>query len=68
MAQVSKMSSDVLYYWHHMQNYRDAASEVGRRYILEVEMHTFLTQAENPRVIKLLSEFLKSKGVSVDDQ
>jgi len=57
----TKLSEDVLYYWHYMQKYKNSASLVGARYVLEVEMAKFLTEVQNPRVAKLLSEFIESE-------
>jgi hypothetical protein len=66
-----KMDEDVLYYWHYMQQFWDQQSLMGQTYVLQIVMGTFLKEATNPRVIKLLSEFRKAKsielGVAIDD-
>jgi hypothetical protein len=55
------MSNDILLYWHYMMKYRKALSLVGKRYVLDIEMPKFLMDCDNPKVHKLLSEFVAAE-------
>ncbi len=56
-----KMNPEIDAYWRLMNKYRNAASMVGKRYILEIEMAKLLLDAEQPRVRKLLEEFMEAE-------
>ena len=57
----SKLATDIITYWHWMMEYRNAASLVGKRYILDIEMPMFLNDCENEKVIKLMTEFMNAE-------
>jgi hypothetical protein len=62
MALSKEQAEDVLWYWHHMQEYWAQESEIGRHYYRDVELRTFLLKVTNPRVHTLLTNFINSQS------
>ena len=58
MPSATKLASDILHYWYYMTKYREATTMVSQRYVLEIEMAQFMTEATHPPVIRLLSAFM----------
>lgn len=59
----SKLATDILWYWYHMQEYHNNASMLGRQYYLDTKLRPFLLEVTHPRVQKLLEEFIKVKDI-----
>jgi hypothetical protein len=61
------LSDEALSYWKTVLRYRNAASEVGRVHVANIEIPTLYLRSSNQRIQMHLSNIMSEEGIDHDE-
>jgi hypothetical protein len=54
-------------YWTLVSGYRKAASQVGKDFIVQIQIPTLALRSKNPRIVSQLSSIMSLEGISNEE-